>query len=290
MLTTVKIKNILDGLLRWVYNNQTDTSIPTSDKYLYRLFYGIESDGYDYLQQAIELVTRTDKNPNKLQTRLQFDPERATMPTIHVTLPSDAIGKQDTLGINTTNLFYESGLGTYVNQYQRSFTTNYDLIITSSNANETDLIYELLMHLFIAGADTLNKHFDLFSYTGREIQMMNDFIPDRIFTKAIGLNVDFVRYTPVIGYEKEFITSLDFEGNKAFKVSFSVSDGTSPLNGVYVLFGVYSGSTDAVGGVEFDSLNGEYNYEIKLTGHITQTGVVIVNSEDQTIDIILIAE
>lgn len=210
MVHSLTIKKTLDGLLNWVTNNQNNADIPDNEKFLYHVFNGMESDGFDFLQQAISLVLRTSRNPRRLETRLQFDPARASIPTIHVTLPADSVGVDNSIGMGANGNFYEYENGAFNMQYQRSFTGNYDLIISSANPNETTLIYELVLHLFIAAADTLNRNFDMFTYSGREIMMNNQLSPDRIFTKNVSLTVYFKRHVPSVGYYSQFTSSITF--------------------------------------------------------------------------------
>ena len=291
MLKDYKVKQTLDSLLLWVTGNESSVDIPTNEKFLYRIFNGEEFDGYNFLEQARSIVLRTSSNPNKVETRLQFDPSRATTPTIHVTLPADNIGKENTIGTSIGNGIYENVDGTYRQSYARGFNANYDLMITSANPNEVALIYELLMHLFIAAADTLYKNFDLFTYKGREVMMNNDMIPDRIFTKVISLNVEFTRNVPAIGYYGTLINEItSIEGNPTFTLTVTVVDNVdTPIEGVNVLVGKRNTYTDASGIVTFTLLNGTYDYTISDAIYVNQTGEITINNDNNTLDITLIA-
>jgi hypothetical protein len=292
MLKDYKLKKTLDGLLLWVGNNETDTTIPTDEKFLYRLFNGEVYDGYNFLVQARSIIGRTNNSSRKLETRMQYDPTRTTMPTIHITLPADNVGKQNSVGMGLSNDLYTNDDGYYHGQYQRGFNTNYDLIVTSGNANEAALIYELLMHLFIAAADTLNQEFDLFSYKGREMMMNNDAVPDRILMKTISLNVEFKRYAPSIGYYGQYISEINsVVGNMTYTLTVTVVNVSEVvIQGVNVTVGNRNTQTDASGQATFTLLNDDYVYEISYPTYVTQTDTVTMQDEDATLDIILILE
>jgi len=135
------LKQIIDELLSLIttdYNNASSEE----DTFLYQVFNGNVLDGFDFYKQAREVFLRTSDNPRKLETRIMFDASRAKLPTIHVVLPSENLGKNNSLGVNRSDENFVRSDDVLTPLYGRSFDIIYQLAVTSGNPMETILIYQ----------------------------------------------------------------------------------------------------------------------------------------------------
>lgn len=186
----LKLKDVLDALLNWVkdnYNYYNDLNIP-EQSWAYITFNGNIHGNFNYYTNLINLISRDDENPTKLETRLIFDSGRASLPTIHIHLPGESKGAFTPLngslgfgGVDDSNNTYE--------EKSSSSTATYELIITGANSEEIILIYELLYALFLAGHDTLQSYFETFHYSGNEIMANPDIIPYNTFYRSFKITI-----------------------------------------------------------------------------------------------------
>lgn len=208
----IRLKKVLDGLLNLLIANQASISIPTDEKFLYRLFYGNVVGKYDCYTQAAALISRDQDEDRRLETRMVFDPSRAQMPTIHIHIPADNQGRINSSGLGIGSTPYLNDDDTINQKYSRSFIGQYDLIITSINPLETLIIYEILMSLLIAGKDTLDYYFASYNFAGKDLLPNNDIMPPNVFMKAVTMKIDYNRNIPSL-ITDQTIETITFEGD-----------------------------------------------------------------------------
>lgn len=170
-------------------------------------------DGVDYKTLAIEIFTRTESDSRHLETRLLFDQDRASLPTIHVREPAKNKGAQDSIGYMDEELF-ENSDGGFQYTRRRSFISQYEIMITSMNRHEVIIIEEVLIALLIGSQDTLAMYspFYQFNFTVRELIANNQLMPDPLFIKALMLNMNYDKSYPDLS-ENESLTSILFTAN-----------------------------------------------------------------------------
>lgn len=216
-IPTIELKKLLDGLLSWVaddYNNHADKT----NTWLYRVFYGNSITGFDFYTQAVEIATRKENSLRKVETRIIFDKDRAELPTIFIQMPGEQKGGSNAIGMNVQDDYFEDEVDEkYSLKYQRYFTGNFELMITSGNSFECLLIYELLINLFIAAADSLTSLYQNFDYSGKDLMPNKGLIPYNIFMKSISLNLTYEREVPTIHEE-------DFGGNSIIANTLLIYD------------------------------------------------------------------
>lgn len=205
-IPTIELKKLLDDLLKWVADNYNNTTDKTQT-WLYRVFNGNSIAGFDFYTQAVEIITRKDNSPRKIETRITFDKDRAELPTIFIQMPAESKGGSNAIAMNVQDDYFENETDElYSLKYQRYFTANFELMITSGNSFETLLIYELIMDLFIAAADSLTSLYQNFDYSGKDLMPNKAIIPYNVFIKSISINLTYCREVPSI-------MENDFGGN-----------------------------------------------------------------------------
>lgn len=220
----IKVKRLIESLVSFVkvdYQSKLQEGF-VNESFLYRCF---DQDDFiekvNYLQTAIELFTRPVTDSRVLEIRLLFDRDRATLPTIHVREPAKMKGQSDGIGFIGEQLFLNDQRfdeedepilpNTYTYSVRRSFSSQYELLITSANRHEVLIIEEVIMALLMGGQDMLSSvlPFDLNQVSVREL-MFNDNLSPNVFIKAINLNVTYDKVYPEI-VDNPIIQKILFE-------------------------------------------------------------------------------
>ena len=220
----LKIKKLVESLVNFVkedYQQKLQEGY-VDESFLNRCF---DEDDVDekinYLSVAQELFVRPVTDSRKLEIRLLFDRDRATLPTIHVREPAKMKGSTDTIGFIGEDLYendqrYDEGdepiyPNTYHNSVRRSFNSQFELMITSANRHEVLIIEEVIMALLMGSQDMLHLvlPFYLNQISVKEL-MFNDNISPNIFIKAITLNAGYDKTYPEI-VKNEIIQKILFE-------------------------------------------------------------------------------
>lgn len=155
----IKLKAVLDAILGKIRSDYVDAGVK-STTFLYKMYNGLVSGNYVFLDEAVKIFTRTGDDPRIIDTRLLFDRERVSLPTIHVTIPSeephgDGIGQDDGYVANTLDAESSAPNQTMTEYYTRGYNTKFELIITGSNSFEVVLIFTTLKAALINNVESL---------------------------------------------------------------------------------------------------------------------------------------
>jgi len=213
MIPILKIKKFVDLLIEFIrtdYENATDKQ----NSFLYRVLGDDSNDGWNFYENAISIFSRTDIDKRKLETRLMFDRTRADLPTIHVREPAKNNGGYDSLG-------YLNG-GVVVNEddsvsdtMRKSFTSRFELMITSGNSLECVMIQEVLESAILASLDTLTiPFFDIVNLTSKELMMNSEVERNMLFIKSIDLEIKYNKDNIPKLYTEDNIKTIQFNDPK----------------------------------------------------------------------------
>lgn len=203
IIPNMTLRNTLIQLISIVvsdYNAKVAASLE-SESWLYRTFNDTVYGNFDFYQQAINvIVNRDNKNYRKLEVRHEFDPSKAATPSIFINTPSEDQDGENTIGLNMdTGSYYDNSDGTTNDTYSRTFRGTYEIMITSDNSMEVELIYRFLQAIFISSADTLNDIFSgTFSFSGKSVMANPNLINYPLFIKTWTVRVDNKITAPVL--------------------------------------------------------------------------------------------
>jgi hypothetical protein len=189
----LRVKKLVDALLEYVRTDYASKA-DHEESFLHRCFDDDDAvDGISYKALADEIfIQRTRLDSRNIETRIMFDPDRATLPTIHVREPAKNKGKTDAIGYIDEQVFYNDD-GGVSDISRRSFESQFELMITSGNRHEVLIIEEVLMGLLIGGQDsfTSQEPFYQMQLNVKELIMKEDLAPTQLFIKSIGLNLQY---------------------------------------------------------------------------------------------------
>ena len=195
--------NLIKGLLTYIEEDFNQNGEEKS--ILYKLLYGNKITNFDFYEEGKKLFLRSKDDSRKIDVRLFFSAERASMPTIHLTLPSEEKGSMDGIGFDQGYSPDEIDQikGNVIPFYTRSFSTTYNLVITSNNTWEVILMYSVLKSLLIGAVDSIeldglrNPRLG-----GGDLQLNSDLIPPEVFIRTITLSVEQEQSVPRIFNDK----------------------------------------------------------------------------------------
>lgn len=213
-IPNLQIKKILEGLITVVKNNHTskvDQSLET-ESWLYRQFNGVIYGEWDFYEQVIELlINRGVNSPRRLDIRIGFPSQKPTNPTIFITNPSERQNGINAIGFGEDmGQFYKNADDSIDNISNRGNEASYEIIITSNNAFETELIYRLIQALFIANYQTINDIFNgTFDFSGKELMPNFELMPN-MYIKTFAIRLQYTQEVSSM-YTVEYLNDVQFE-------------------------------------------------------------------------------
>ncbi len=214
LVPEIQIFNAIKTILAFI-KKDFDAHVNEQDTLLYRLCGENQLQRYNFFEQAKAVFLAKEDNPRFLDVNVFFNLERASIPTIHITLPAEQSDK-DGLGIDEgyRGIQETKGMGGEDEQapnYTRRFGTQFQLIVTSDNSNEVVLIYHLLRAILIPVIDHFNMvGLENIKLSGRDIQNMNTIVPTHIFMRAIGIALEY-EVTVESLFPEDVITKIALE-------------------------------------------------------------------------------
>jgi hypothetical protein len=210
LLPEIQLKRLLDHLISKVKENYLSKT-DKSKTFLYRLFYSNNVEGYDFYQQALTLLMRGSNDPRRVEVRMFFDRSRASIPTIHINLPSESpFGDSIGFGIGNVGPIFDDENNTYTNNRERVFQEKYNITLTSDNSYEVLILYYLLKAILIAKVDILEINgLRNISISGQDL-MVNDSIVPPIFMRSLNLSFHYEFSVPELE-DNEISNVVNFE-------------------------------------------------------------------------------
>jgi len=212
----IVLKSLIDALLGKIKSDYT-TAVDKSTTFLYKMYNGLISGNYVFLDEAVKIFNRAVDDPRTIDTRLLFDRERANLPTVHVTVPSeqphgDGIGFDEGYISNTADGSDPLTATTMTAYYTRGYNQKFELIITGSNTYEITLIFYTLKAALINNIESLevNGFRNPKIYEGTGI-MLNESIQPTAYKRTIVLDTFFELIVPKFD-SINIVNSINFEG------------------------------------------------------------------------------
>lgn len=203
----VEIKKIIDSILLLIEQDYNANSSNEQKSILYKLFGTNKVERYEFFNEAKNIFLRNNSHPRKIESRLMFDAQRASLPTIHISMPSEQNGEN---GIGVDEGYVSPTLDLTTNKYEiiytRAYQTTYNCIITSDNSLEVLTIYHLVKAMLISIIDSIELNgIRNIQLSGQDLQIQTDMIPGHIFSRGIGINCFYEQEIPK--YQKENIVN-----------------------------------------------------------------------------------
>ena len=194
----IKLLSILNNLIDYTRNDTSNGSIRQEETLLYRYFFGQKVGDWDYYEKAVEMFKRKKSHPRYLEVRPYFDTERASIPTIHLTMPSDR-PISDGIGVDEgyQENYFDEGTNRITPTLTRTFEAQHQIIISSDNYSEVSMLYSYVKAVLIS---TLAE-IDLDGLQnprlgGQDLMIRDALVPKNIFYKAITITSNHEFHVP----------------------------------------------------------------------------------------------
>lgn len=203
--------------------NDLNSGKQDADTYLYKLL-GLDEQGnvlqlnrYNVFKQAKKMIL----TPQNLSVNFGYNQEVANIISLHILLPSEqakmAIGADEGY-LETDELFSRQ------QYYTQTYESTYQIMITSNNSSEVNVVYHIMKSMLLLLVD----HLELMglrnpSFSGNDIVMQDDLVPVPIFHKVLNVSFSYEHNVPKL-FADEF--ALTF---KAVSNMYAVIDSNSDM-------------------------------------------------------------
>ena len=199
-----KLKGVLDYILKYIADDFEVNSTDETKTILYRLLNGLNLNDYNYYDNAKALFVRGYDSSRKIECHLFFNKNRASLPTIHIGLPSENPGPSDGVGFDQGVTVVTQGTGDdqvtkFGETSTRSFAAKYNIVFTSANTFETLIMYYVIKSIIIGNIHFLEMN-SLRNprFSGGDIMLDSSLVPDSIYARALFLDCHYDTTAPGI--------------------------------------------------------------------------------------------
>ncbi len=210
----LKLQKIIDLLINKLRFDYNTAGVDKSQSVLYRMFGDLEYGRYKLFENAVQLFITSSDDPNKVVTRMMFDRDRASLPTIHVTVPSEQPSVSDGIGLDEG---YNENIGIGVDptemyeKYNRTFGSKFNIVITGRNSYEVVTIFYVLKVLLYNNVESLEFNgFRNPKIYGGDLKLNSELLPNS-FLRVLILDSFFELEIPKFG-EINIVNSINFNG------------------------------------------------------------------------------
>jgi hypothetical protein len=207
----------LQSLVDVIFKKLRDDYVDASDKtvtVLYRMFNGLVFGNYDFLENAVSIFTSAVDDPRAIDTRLMYDSSRASIPTVHITIPNQQPTISDGIGLDA-GYNDDQGIGAeptaVTESYNRTLGSKFNLVITGSSSFEVLLIYYVLYVCLNNNVESLDINgFRNPKIYGQEMSVNNKLTPVA-YARILVLDSFFELKIPKFG-EVDIVNSITLTG------------------------------------------------------------------------------
>lgn len=227
LIPELVIYQTLENITKYIRDDLKANEADETKSFLYRLL-GLDDDGnpmkmnrYNYFVQAKKIFNSVQN----LNVNFGYNFEVAKIISFHIILPSEqpsSIPLGEDEGYQT-----ETEEGNVQLKFCQMFSSTYQIMITSDNSNEVNIVYHIYKSLLI----TLVPHLSLKGLlnpklSGNDIVFQDDQMPMGIFHKVLNLSFDYELVVPqllISGLAK----TIHFESTGIFPGMSSSGDITT---------------------------------------------------------------
>lgn len=210
----VIICQLLENIVAYIRKDLNDHKGYDKQTFLYKLLgvdeYGskIQMNAYNYFLQAKKIFLRK----GNLTVNYGYNWDVANIVALHIILPSE----QYAMGAIGEDEGYQSEEDAENEIYQEKFTqwlsSNYQVMITSENIGEINVVYHVLMAMLLACVPTLELNgLRIPKFSGQDVMFQDDTIPTGLFHKVINIQFQYELTVPQL-IAREALKNIHFNG------------------------------------------------------------------------------
>ena len=214
LIPEIVIYQTLENITKYIRDDLAAHAESIESSFLYRLL-GVDDDGnpikmnrYNYFIQAKKIF----ENKKNLSVNIGYNFEVAKIISFHIILPSE---QPSSIPIGEGENYFtevDEETGKVQMKFHQVFSSNYQIMITSDNSSEVNLVYHIYKSLFVALVPHFShKGFMNPKFSGNDIVFQDDTIPAGLFHKVLNIHFDYELIVPqlLLG---DLLKSVAFEG------------------------------------------------------------------------------
>jgi len=183
---------------------------PIQQQYLYALINGYQYTqnsigNYELYEQALEIFNRGIDEQRFLECFIGYNVQRSMFPTIHLLIPTES-GSHNGLGIDQGyqgEVYTDEAHTIKRDIYTRRFACTYQMLITSDNANEVVLIYNILRAVMIGLMPHLTQLGYLnINFSGQDMVIDGLNNPINVFHRSLNIHFLYETNCPSLDFDK----------------------------------------------------------------------------------------
>lgn len=208
LLPEFVIQKTLVSIVRLLRDDLEKNKEDETQTILYKIL-GVDETGaalqinlYNVFKQAKKII----QTKNNLSVNFGYNQEVAQIISLHILLPSEqgkmTIGADE--GYLVDNVVDAQGKRKGVqNYYTQMYETTYQIMITSNNSAEVNVVYNILKSMLLM----LVPHLELMglrlpTLSGNDVVMQDDLVPVPLFHKVINLSFTYEHNVPQLIQEQ----------------------------------------------------------------------------------------
>lgn len=202
LLPEFVIHNTLIAIVNLLRDDLEKNASDDTQSLLYKIM-GLDEQGtplklnlYNVFKQAKKII----QTKNNLSVNFGYNQEVAQIISLHILLPSEqgkmAIGADE--GYLVDDVVNDKGQKTRIqNYYTQMYDANYQIMITSNNSAEVNVVYNILKSMLLMLVPQLElMGLRLPTLSGNDVVMQNDLVPVPLFHKVINLSFTYEHNVP----------------------------------------------------------------------------------------------
>lgn len=214
MIPDIAYIKVLDTLLT-VLRDDAKTNFNNRGKSLLNLLFDEVDDTVfervDFLNEAFEIFSRTEKDPNYITIDLTYNTQQNRSPTLFLSLGGEQYDR-NAIGNDQEDYIDDEDGVSYHKINVRRWSQSQSLYIYSENSNEVLIVYFILKSALISCLDFLAvTGFQNITLSGQDIAQYPDFIPKAMFYRVLTCNFQYEMRVPEI-FKNQLLRSLIVTG------------------------------------------------------------------------------
>jgi len=203
-----RLKQVIDYCLEYVRQDYLDMT-DKNNSYLAYIFRNVDvtlqTKEFDYFKEATALFTRDEDHPRHIETHYFLNRERFSIPTIHIQLTANNVAPANGVGFdrdwdnpfNRDKTQSDSGFYDDIITGGRSFQTVFQVVFTSDNLFEVQMMYYLITACLVGNVWILEEN-DIHnpSLSANDLILDSDIAPSNIYARALQITCFFDMVAP----------------------------------------------------------------------------------------------
>lgn len=201
LLPEFVIHKTLVAIVKMLRSDLAEHAADDTQSLLYKIF-GTDEQGqplqlnlYNVFKQAKKII----QTENNLSVNFGYNQEVAQIISLHILLPSEqgkmAIGADE--GYLSDDIVEDGEKTRVQNYYTQMYDATYQIMITSNNSAEVNVVYNILKSMLLMLVPQLElMGLRLPTLSGNDVVMQDDLVPVPLFHKVINLSFTYEHNVP----------------------------------------------------------------------------------------------